>query len=695
LMPTTFSWNYELLKVATHALETARWQPARPLMYYSGIIEDDNLFVSSKKDLIDLITANYDYYSIDDLAELIQQKLNRFNIFDINLNTKANEYPMSCNLFRYSDTGLQLACPVDYCDINQFDFSLTSSSTENAYKRQFIVDNELCVEDVADSNSGLSTTDVYGAPCERVSDTVRRYPGNKILDCNTQASNCQESSGVITCNLGDCAQYSNYQVLNCGDGKRQCFLDLNTTGDTMGKCSMSGNIVTCGTYRIDYSTSTPTVTQTVPGVGTRNCKVLYNTETCDLICDNSLPPNENYKVYNLNEHYVVSPYASFEFQAIYNFEIVRIYTSLNNNKYSILVRPIGDALMPASARIVEKQEGIRGYQISLNIFDQTWNNGNSSIGEYEHNFQGEVTIPYYFENATMNLFNCLKGDYCSDNSVESFWYYTKVDNYLVSYPYITNLDKTTLKKRIALENRTYEYRDGKDLTNFYCDKGPYNGCEYEPAKYAYDTCHPAWATLKTGKGRCEDFALLDYSLFKALGIPETRTDDNPNELSVSLKMSYCTLPCACKKLFNQCNIAYNQTACAGPQYVTVEPATVFGAINSCNPDIIRDYPDISGSKYEAVIGGDKFTILQSFTSGPHYYPVYLNKRFSEELDFYTFDETSFLANYASAGNKIPVNDNEDLCAKYSVTDFNQMVTECANYIDDANFITKINAECAQ
>ena len=37
LMPTTFSWNYELLKVATHALETARWQPARPLMYYSGI----------------------------------------------------------------------------------------------------------------------------------------------------------------------------------------------------------------------------------------------------------------------------------------------------------------------------------------------------------------------------------------------------------------------------------------------------------------------------------------------------------------------------------------------------------------------------------------------------------------------------------------------------------------------------------
>lgn len=700
LMPTYFSWNYELLKVATHALETARWQAARPLMYYSGIIENDNLFVSSEKDLIDLITTNYDYYSIDDLTELIAQKVNRFNIFDINLEQKANEYPMTCKLFRFGTTGLQLACPIDYCDINEFEFSLTSSADSAELKRQFIVNNGLCTEEIADPNSGLSTTDVYGSPCERVTDTVRRYPGNKILDCNTAESNCVTSGNDVTCSMGDCTLYNHHGILNCGDAKRQCFLDLNMTGSTLGKCTISGNIATCGAYRIDFSGNQPTVTQTIAGVGTRNCRVLFNTDTCDLVCDDSLPPTENYKVYNLTEYYVVSPYASFEFQAIYNFQITRIYTSLNDNKYSILVRPIGDALIPASARIVEKQEGIRGYQISLNIFDQTFNEGKDSIGEYEHNFQGAVTIPYYFENATMNLFNCLNNGYCSNNQVESYWYYTKVDKYLEGYPYIFNLDKTTLKNRIALENRTYQRRKGTDLINFYCDKGPYNGCEYEPTKYDYDTCQPAWATLKTGKGRCEDFALLDYALFKTLGIPETRTSDNLNDLSVSLKMSYCTMPCACKKLFEQCNIAYNQTECAGPQYVTIEPATVFGTINSCNPDIIRDYPRIgetllNGSIYEAVIGGDKMIVFQNFTNGLHYYPAYLNKRFSEEQDYYTFDSASFLVNYASAGNNIPVNDNEDLCAKYSVTDFNQMANECANFIDDENFITKINSECAQ
>lgn len=174
-----------------------------------------------------------------------------------------------------------------------------------------------------------------------------------------------------------------------------------------------------------------------------------------------------------------------------------------------------------------------------------------------------------YESAKEKLYYCLKSGLCDNIVPVSFL--CELDDYLYSYPFFPCHSYGTLNDFINPYRSVYANRNGTDINNnFLCyGDGPYDLCAPGPdTGYGID-CRPSWVTLKGfyeegySYARCDDFAILYYSLFRAVGVPV-------NDLSVNI--SYCDLPCPCKKLFNLCSndLSYNEVQCAYPANLSVD-----------------------------------------------------------------------------------------------------------------------------
>jgi hypothetical protein len=248
--------------------------------------------------------------------------------------------------------------------------------------------------------------------------------------------------------------------------------------------------------------------------------------------------------------------------------------------------------------------------------------------------------------------------------------------------------------------------------------------------------------------------MLYYTLFKTLGVPETKEGD-ASELGVSVRFSHFTLPCPCQAIVKHCNAqslfcdgevcslvgsqvicpgvtyndcqeredgvycdaekevcdylsisSYKQKKAAAPQWVAVRPDEVGDSFNAC-PDTMLFYPNwndsdalgddspltgkMNGAVYELRIGDAIFDAIQDFTPGSdYYYPVTLWKNFDEEDDYYTSDVAGLSSVYCYG------NVNCDFCSIYlkatslTITD----VLDCADYIaDSTGFVDNVTYWC--
>ncbi len=196
------------------------------------------------------------------------------------------------------------------------------------------------------------------------------------------------------------------------------------------------------------------------------------------------------------------------------------------------------------------------------------------------------------DRAFRAMYDCITGDV----KCELIWGrysmsdFCEVDDYLKGFPTIPCWSTMKLGDLVDPHNFAYKYRSGKDIANnFRCTRTTYSLCT-KSMQYS-DDCQPAWALLDKldpsfggdteppATGRCEDFTILHYALFRAVGT-------SPSELP--MKVQYCDLPCPCKRLFERCPV-FNVTLqyCYTQSFINPKGK---GWIPGCMKGVTRDMP---------------------------------------------------------------------------------------------------------
>ncbi len=211
------------------------------------------------------------------------------------------------------------------------------------------------------------------------------------------------------------------------------------------------------------------------------------------------------------------------------------------------------------------------------------------------------------ERAVTVMYDCLTGDFnCASSFSKWHWGmsdFCLADDHLKGFHNIPCWSSINLNDLVNPENFRYDYRSGEDINNYFrCSDRAYSLC-YESKQYD-DDCLPSWGLLDRidpdnggqiytpVNGRCEDFTILQYSLFRAIGVPV-------NDLSLNIQ--YCDLPCPCKKLFNECEFSVEISNCFSQSTLNVPGKD---SINGCTSGKTQNYPpEFSGSfKVEAYEG---------------------------------------------------------------------------------------------
>ncbi|MFA5406486.1 MAG: transglutaminase-like domain-containing protein, partial [Candidatus Nanoarchaeia archaeon] len=657
-LPTYFSCNYELLDVATMTFELARWQQVKPIIYLGGITCSDGL--------------------------KLENAVGSFDICNIDLNY-AEKKNNECVLYELTGGVLKMVCNGDYCQYNsqvinveyEYNFGNPTCEADN----DFVVDNGLCSFS-PNNNQFISWCTETTGNCEI--DLCETQLGSKCskgtwvygggdLPCLDIACTV-DNDGDITCDGGECQS-----LVDSGD------VSCDIPGMTFKSCIVNYDEDLCEIeegplLKCRASEDSPLLP----------CSVIYNNEQCDVLCGQDVGETELWS-YDLGD-YNISSTSSNTFRSIHGFDLLRFYFPVPitqgviqfissiittifsfvpeyEPRFGVLVQSNDYVLLP-DGPINIPQEGLRSHYLSFNPINMITN----PITDIAASFPGAYTNPRFFENATQVLYDCLSGLECDDGELHTFKNFCIKDSYLSDYGYLNCLETQTLSDKVNPDTFNYVYRSAEDITNgYYCNDYVYNACLNEPGKYDED-CWPAWQTLNTKTGRCEDFAILDYALFKTLGVPESHTLSD-EEVTVSLEMGYCSMPCACVKLAEQCGFDYNETSCAAPQYITVTP---FGTFNAC-PSEMNNYPEgLNGSTYSLGVNYELFTVNQDFTLGSdYYYPLYLHKNFDDETDYFT-------------GSREVI--GSDVCDGYFKT-FDELVEACAVFVSEPGFETAVRGVC--
>jgi hypothetical protein len=220
----------------------------------------------------------------------------------------------------------------------------------------------------------------------------------------------------------------------------------------------------------------------------------------------------------------------------------------------------------------------------------------------------------------------------------SFFFFCDEDDYLTSYGFIPCADRNTFFDHLNKGYLLFSHRTGRDIDNdFICDSDigdaynpPYALCTpEEDVRYDEQDCKPSWVILQEqetqelgvrelAKGRCEDFALLYYSLFRSIGL-------KPEDME--LKLGYCDLPCPCKELVRKlepCGFDYEKEMCFVPANLSF-PTLGYKDIDGC--DGVQGLPDDYRGRFKITVSGDGqgyfWVINQNFT-GDNNSPVFRN-----------------------------------------------------------------------
>ncbi len=667
-LPDFFSCNYQMLELATHALELSKWRQSRPVVFLNGI-----------KDSLNLI--------LNPIGESLK---------DIELSGK--HYDTSCKLHWVSGENLTLYCPRKVFSVPPKEFKATvendcrddalySAVCEVKRKSKVIEYSEDYCDSGACNRIRCDKLSDYHKVCE---EGVWYYPGGDVISCDNTIS---FNNDDVVVNYGHCTLQSGEDVGECNDelcGKNsyyKCDVDFTNYGYEQVDSNTrkyvideeEGNYYTVTTNDNDISIKYH------DREGDKDCAVLFAEGSCVVYCgDVSQITSSLYDV--RSDGYTISSLSNkYLYGNITNYFIY--YIGKNSlGLYSLVVGVPYDVLVPRN-KVVEAQKGLRNYGVTFNPLAPVHALGAQLPVIYDPwLIPGATTFPRYFENATMMLYNCVSGGYCDDHPLLDFKHLCKKDTYLRDYPFVDCFDRRTFAQKLNVSNFYYSFRKGRDIYNgFYC-RGNYDACNVVD-NYSSDDCRPAWETYLKGSGRCEDFAIFYYTLFRTMGLPDGE--------GVSLNLSYCNIPCPCKLLAERCsNVNYTQVSCIAPQYVTVNmdideedcPVDLFPGKDGCTFNAcpagmkgIKNY--IDGSVYDFEVNGKLYKVYQNFASGgKHYFPVYLSPDFSTGKMTYS----------------TPYGTGNDYCADYPSLSTDALISQCANYVDDdrkADFINDLQEVC--
>jgi hypothetical protein len=273
-----------------------------------------------------------------------------------------------------------------------------------------------------------------------------------------------------------------------------------------------------------------------------------------------------------------------------------------------------------------------------------------SEGELE---PGDLADDFY-DNAVELLYTCITAPYdepkekCTREEM-SFYYFCQEDSYLTSYGFIPCGDRRSFIDYLNTRFLLFAHRTGRDIDNdFICDSSigdaynpPYALCTPEDnSKYDENDCKPVWQILdeqeeeslserKLAKGRCEDFALLYYSLFRSIGV-------EPDDMHLNL--GYCDLPCPCKELLSKikhCGFEYEKEYCFVPASLSFSgDLDEYENIDSCEG--VQGLPKEEGyrGRFNMRIideGIAYFWVIQQNFTGSNSSPIY--RRLSLDGDY--------------------------------------------------------------
>ncbi len=212
----------------------------------------------------------------------------------------------------------------------------------------------------------------------------------------------------------------------------------------------------------------------------------------------------------------------------------------------------------------------------------------------------------------------------------TFSNFCSLDSFLYNYNFLPCSSDNSFIDYFNKAYLSFASRTGRDIDNdFICDKSI--GRAYSPngyflcssesdVKYDEGDCWPSWMILKGQEqlpdgsrdlsyGRCEDFALLYYSLFRAIDVPAS---------DMSFNLGSCKLPCPCQELVNDYGLASTLKSCYVPAALNING---FNSINAC--DDVNDLPDAYGGSFVITASDDDYdyywVINQDFSSSSNYY----------------------------------------------------------------------------
>lgn len=288
-------------------------------------------------------------------------------------------------------------------------------------------------------------------------------------------------------------------------------------------------------------------------------------------------------------------------------------------------------------------------------------------GEYAHVMKG------LFKKAVELLFDCLNNDFCDDNSTMIMNTFCQHSPHLSDYHYISCLNPSTMKDRLGEFNIVF--RNGTDIENdFVCTGEEYDACNVEMGKYGGD-CQPAWGTLLMHEGRCEDIAILYYTIFRTLGVPDATVSSE--DRAVRLETGVCDLPCPCKRLVEECGLNSELVFCEAPSKVIVEPEETYGEITICASGKSGKF------RVTADSASDEWLIKQK--KGGKYARYYLRKSFDDN------DANDEYYGEINDGSDTIVLGGHSACEAYpeGLTK-QQLITRCERFIENPSGFSELD-----
>ncbi len=322
-------------------------------------------------------------------------------------------------------------------------------------------------------------------------------------------------------------------------------------------------------------------------------------------------------------------------------------------------------------------------------------------GYVEYDDTASISFLGRYGNATKLLYDLFTGNIDSYPNITKYTMYEfcVINPTLSSYGYINcgpPLGMKPISERFDPRDFTIDPArwNATDSFSLACHgSGPYDACNYEAEKYGVvglgedkdPNCQPAWETFLKKKGSCNDLAVMEYTIFRTLGIPG---EDSQEPINVSLELGVCDLPCPCKALAEKCGYSYEIESCNPLSRITVEPKELYGSYAPCDYLLQDAKPEVYDGAAILDVGAFSYRITTYDPKRPNAYCMYTMKKTFNNIDDEDIETVCFVNGQTYAAS----HPSKPCAGLWSNIDNSQLASDCAEFLDDPNVKTQFLAD---